>query len=137
MTIVGCIKEAEVVGGVLTVNNCPEKSVAMICKDSYIESTSGILMAVKDPVALGRGMKSPFPLYIEPSLKYTLSGKKSPSGLNSKSKEFTLTGSFMVVIASESDLYFLKNVSFDKGFATIDFNDMISQKSISPFKTGE
>jgi len=131
MTLAGCergknfIVSDDNVTGTLTINNCPEIHGVLICNNMGYVSSTGLLLALKKPYAHSLRKESPFPIR------------------TMKGKGFNNTGDFLVVIifiepgveidsVKETDfnLYFLENVSFNKGCATIDFNDMRSSKSL-------
>lgn len=94
--------------GTLTVNNCPNVKSVMVCVNNNPVTMWDLLDAVMEYVAAGTSDKSPFEL------------------LDTETYEkFSATGTFLVIVVVGSDVYFIANVKFKNGSATIDFKRQI------------
>jgi hypothetical protein len=96
----------------LTVNNAPKSGTVLIC-DSAVPTTLQEYTALSQhQLAMGN------------------TGGPSSYKLGNTGGPFTQSGNFLVVLMLVSDsglktnIYFKGNVSFSKGSATVDFNDM-------------
>jgi len=98
--------------GTLTVNNCPEEAMALICVNSDPKTMMELLGAVSKYVAAG-----------------TISNSSSEL-MSTAGENFSSTGKFLVIVLVDSDVYFIGNVSFTDGSATIDFKSMTAQLSL-------
>jgi len=107
--------------GTLTINNCPAEVSVIICKNNIPKTMMEFAnLLMYDRIAYGNGDSSPF-------TSRTYSGK-----------DFTKTGKFVVIVTDKSVedeqvIYFVENVSFNKGSATIDFKTMKAYKSLPLF----
>jgi hypothetical protein len=101
--------------GALTVINCPADSSVFVCENNAPESLLDLAGSLSEVAAVGLGDNPPFSLY-------------TPSG-----EDFTATGTFLVIILVDSVIYFIDNVRFNNGSASVDFNKTNSQTSLPIF----
>ena len=99
----------------LTVKNCPEDSSVFVCENEPPETLLDLAGLLSDVIAVGLDDNSPFSLY-------------TPTG-----EDFTASGTFLVIILVDSVIYFIDNVRFSNGSASVDFNKMNSQISLPIF----
>ena len=98
--------------GKLAVNNCPAEATVVVCENDDPETLLDLVGVLLDIAAVGLGDNSPFTL--------------STKGGN----DFTETGTYLVVVIDDSVIYFIENVRFNKGSATVDFKKMKSQTDL-------
>ena len=101
--------------GTLTVKNCPEDSSIFICENNAPETLIDLAGLLSELTAVGLDDNSPFSLY-------------APTG-----EDFTASGTFLVIILVDSVIYFIDNVRFSNGSASVNFNKMNSQISLPIF----
>jgi len=98
--------------GTLTVNNCPEEAMTLICVNSDPKTMMELLGALSKYVAAG-----------------TINNSSSEL-MTTDGGSFNSTGKFLVIVLVGSDVYFIGDVSFTNGSATVDFKKMTAQLSL-------
>ena len=94
--------------GILTINGLPESAVVLVCPNTVPGSMVAMFPIIDSAIGAGVGTTSPYSL------------------VNTSNNPFTRTGTFMVLLTliDSEELYYLNDVSFSRGSATINFSDM-------------
>jgi hypothetical protein len=126
LTLGGCDDSTEssddgAVGGegILTLNNGPYVTSVVVYNYNGTPTTSTELgyAMFGSAIAMSIDANSPHALFAHPSYSTT----------------FTGTGTFFVVVNSNSAIHFKGEVSFNNGSATIDFNTMSRTTDLMPY----
>ena len=112
IVLISCGDDPSGPGGTLIVKNCPANVTAIISNKATPRTQLQVMGIIDGAVAASNDDSSPFSLVDKNDVTFTESGK------------------YLVALVVNTTIYFLGDVTFTKGSATIDFNSMIRSTSL-------